>query len=130
MMECRFWLVIIAGNGLQSGIINSTPTACLACDVRCGCNLRISNLRITWADCGIADERADPLTITLIALIANLCVIHSRMNRKIVLLYLATVLIWGTTWLPIKLSLGVVSPEVSVIYRLLIASALLFATET
>ena len=38
-----------------------------------------------------------------------------------------TVLIWGTTWLPIKLSLGVVSPEVSVIYRLVIASAILFA---
>ena len=48
------------------------------------------------------------------------------MNKRIVVLYLATVLIWGTTWLPIKLSLGVVSPEVSVIYRLVIASGLLF----
>lgn len=48
------------------------------------------------------------------------------MRKQIVVLYLATVLIWGTTWLPIKLSLGVVSPEVSVIYRLLIASAILF----
>ena len=61
------------------------------------------------------------------AYLACVCSIPLRMDRKIVLLYLATVLIWGTTWLPIKLSLGVVSPEVSVIYRLLIASALLFA---
>lgn len=48
-------------------------------------------------------------------------------NRNMTLLYLATIMIWGTTWLPIKLSLGTVAPEVSVIYRLLIASAILFA---
>jgi len=43
------------------------------------------------------------------------------------LLYAGTVLIWGTTWLPIKMQLGVVPVEVSVAYRFLIASALLFA---
>lgn len=42
------------------------------------------------------------------------------------LLYATTVLIWGTTWLPIKMQLGVVPVEMSVAYRFLIASALLF----
>jgi len=41
-------------------------------------------------------------------------------------LYLFTILIWGTTWLPIKLSLGVVAPEISVVYRLAIATTILF----
>ena len=41
-------------------------------------------------------------------------------------LYVLTILIWGTTWLPIKFSLGVVAPEVSVIYRLAIATTILF----
>lgn len=44
----------------------------------------------------------------------------------VLLLYAVTVLIWGTTWLPIKMQLGVVPAEVSVAYRFLIASALLF----
>ena len=42
-------------------------------------------------------------------------------------LYLATVLIWGSTWLVINFQLGVVAPEVSVVYRYAIAAALLFA---
>lgn len=42
------------------------------------------------------------------------------------LLYGLTVLIWGSTWLAIKYQLGVVPPEVSVIYRFAIAAALLF----
>jgi drug/metabolite transporter (DMT)-like permease len=41
-------------------------------------------------------------------------------------LYLITVLIWGSTWLAIEFQLGVVPPEVSVVYRYLIASFLLF----
>jgi drug/metabolite transporter (DMT)-like permease len=41
------------------------------------------------------------------------------------LLYAATVLIWGSTWLAIKYQLGVVAPEVSVAWRFLIAAALL-----
>jgi drug/metabolite transporter (DMT)-like permease len=41
-------------------------------------------------------------------------------------LYVGTVLIWGTTWFAIKLQLGVVPPEVSILYRFLLAAALLF----
>jgi len=42
-------------------------------------------------------------------------------------LYLATVLIWGTTWIAIEYQLGVVAPAVSVFYRYVIAAVLLFA---
>lgn len=37
-----------------------------------------------------------------------------------------TVLIWGSTWFAIEFQLGVVAPEVSIVYRYLIASVLLF----
>ena len=43
------------------------------------------------------------------------------------LLYTATVLIWGSTWLGIKFQLGRVDPLVSVVYRFFLATALLFA---
>lgn len=39
--------------------------------------------------------------------------------------YIATTLIWGTTWFPIKLQFGVVAPSVSIVYRFLIAAFLL-----
>ena len=42
------------------------------------------------------------------------------------LLYIISVLIWGSTWLAIEFQLGVVAPEVSVVYRYVIAAALLF----
>jgi len=42
------------------------------------------------------------------------------------LLYLITVLIWGSTWLAIEFQLGVVAPEVSIFYRYILASMLLF----
>jgi drug/metabolite transporter (DMT)-like permease len=42
------------------------------------------------------------------------------------LLYLITVLIWGSTWLAIEFQLGVVEPEVSIVYRYLIAASILF----
>jgi drug/metabolite transporter (DMT)-like permease len=42
------------------------------------------------------------------------------------LLYVITVLIWGSTWLAIEFQLGVVEPEVSIVYRYLLASAVLF----
>ncbi len=42
-------------------------------------------------------------------------------------LYAAAVLIWGTTWFAINFQLGVVGPEVSLAYRFIAASALLFA---
>lgn len=41
-------------------------------------------------------------------------------------LYLITVLIWGSTWLAIEYQLGVVEPEVSIVYRYALASAILF----
>ena len=42
------------------------------------------------------------------------------------LLYIVTVLIWGSTWLAIEYQLGVVEHEVSIVYRYLIASGVLF----
>jgi drug/metabolite transporter (DMT)-like permease len=41
-------------------------------------------------------------------------------------LFLITVLIWGSTWLAIEFQLGVVAAEVSLVYRYLLASALAF----
>ena len=41
-------------------------------------------------------------------------------------LYLITVLIWGSTWLAIEYQLGVVEPEVSIVYRYVAASVILF----
>ncbi|NCF50693.1 EamA family transporter [Gammaproteobacteria bacterium] len=43
------------------------------------------------------------------------------------LLYLISVLIWGSTWFAIEFQLGNVSPEVSIVYRYAIAAAVLFA---
>ena len=42
-------------------------------------------------------------------------------------LYLIAVLIWGSTWFAIEFQLGVVEPEVSIVYRYLAAAAILFA---
>ena len=42
-------------------------------------------------------------------------------------LYAITILIWGSTWFAIEFQLGVVAPEVSVVYRYAMASLLLFA---
>ena len=42
-------------------------------------------------------------------------------------LYLASVLIWGSTWYAIKFQLGVVAPEVSLFYRFGLAALLLMA---
>jgi len=41
-------------------------------------------------------------------------------------LYAITVLVWGSTWLAIEYQLGVVEPEVSIFYRYVIASLVLF----
>jgi drug/metabolite transporter (DMT)-like permease len=40
-------------------------------------------------------------------------------------LYLASVLIWGSTWYAIKFQLGVVAPEVSLVYRFALAAVIL-----
>ena len=42
------------------------------------------------------------------------------------LLYLIAVLIWGSTWFAIEFQLGVVEPEVSVVYRFLLSAGILF----
>lgn len=42
-------------------------------------------------------------------------------------LYTVAVLIWGSTWLAIEFQLGVVEPEVSIVYRYGLAAGLLFA---
>lgn len=42
-------------------------------------------------------------------------------------LYTVTVLVWGSTWIAIEFQLGTVAPEVSIFYRYLLASALLFS---
>jgi drug/metabolite transporter (DMT)-like permease len=42
-------------------------------------------------------------------------------------LFAASVAIWGSTWFAITFQLGRVAPEASVVYRFLLASALLFA---
>ncbi len=42
------------------------------------------------------------------------------------LLYLITLLIWGSTWLAIKFQLGTVAPELSVAYRFALSAILLF----
>lgn len=44
-----------------------------------------------------------------------------------ILLYAVVVLIWGTTWLAIKLQLGVVPPATSVAYRFAVAAVLMLA---
>ncbi len=42
-------------------------------------------------------------------------------------LYLLCILIWGSTWYAVKLQMGVVRPEISVAFRFLSASIVLFA---
>jgi drug/metabolite transporter (DMT)-like permease len=42
-------------------------------------------------------------------------------------LYVVTVLVWGSTWIAIEFQLGTVAPEVSIFYRYLLASGLLFS---
>lgn len=42
-------------------------------------------------------------------------------------LYVVAILIWGSTWFAIEFQLGIVEPEVSVMYRYVAASGLLFA---
>lgn len=43
------------------------------------------------------------------------------------LIYAIVVLIWGTTWYAIKFQLGVVAPEISLVYRFGLASVIVFA---
>ncbi|GGM50002.1 hypothetical protein GCM10012275_21110 [Longimycelium tulufanense] len=50
-----------------------------------------------------------------------------RATAWTVALFTLVVLLWGSTWIGIKLQLGTVSPAVSVAYRFLLAAACLFA---
>src|SRR4051812_26535194 len=43
------------------------------------------------------------------------------------LLYVVTVAIWGSSWLAITFQLGTVAPEASIVYRFLLAAAILMA---
>src|SRR5262245_24612679 len=43
------------------------------------------------------------------------------------LLYIATVAIWGSSWLAITYQLGTVAPEASIVYRFLLAAVILMA---
>ena len=51
---------------------------------------------------------------------------YPRMGMNNTFLYLITVLIWGSTWLAIEYQLGVVEPEVSIVYRYALAAIVLF----
>jgi drug/metabolite transporter (DMT)-like permease len=42
-------------------------------------------------------------------------------------LYIATILIWGASWYAVRLQLDMVAPEVSIFYRFLIATLIMFA---
>lgn len=46
------------------------------------------------------------------------------------LLYLITVLIWGSSWLAIKFQLGVVPPTLSIVYRFTLAAGILWIYST
>ena len=43
------------------------------------------------------------------------------------LLYAAVVFAWSTSWYPLSLQMGVVAAEVSLIWRFMVAAALMFA---
>ena len=45
---------------------------------------------------------------------------------RVIGLYAATVLIWGSTWFAINFQLGTVAPEASVVYRFVLASLIVF----
>jgi drug/metabolite transporter (DMT)-like permease len=48
------------------------------------------------------------------------------LQNKNILLFITPAFIWGSTWLAIKFQLGVVDPLVSIFYRFLLASLILF----
>lgn len=59
--------------------------------------------------------------------ILSLKVSHRGQYRmRSALLYLVTVLIWGSTWLAIEYQIGVVAAEVSLVYRFAIAALLMW----
>lgn len=55
-----------------------------------------------------------------------MAIFNKGKTMKQVILYVVTVLIWGSTWIAIKFQLGDVDPMVSVIYRFGLAASILF----
>jgi drug/metabolite transporter (DMT)-like permease len=51
----------------------------------------------------------------------------AAMTRQDVALYAATLLFWGTSWIALRAQLGVVAPEVSLLWRFGIAAAVMWA---
>jgi drug/metabolite transporter (DMT)-like permease len=51
----------------------------------------------------------------------------ARLDRTDLALYAAVVLLWGTSWIALRAQLGVVAPEVSALWRFLIAAAIMWA---
>jgi drug/metabolite transporter (DMT)-like permease len=52
---------------------------------------------------------------------------RSTLNAGDFALFATVVLVWGSSWLPLKLQLGVVAPEVSGVWRFALAGAIMFA---
>lgn len=51
---------------------------------------------------------------------------RSALGAADLALFATVVLVWGTSWLPLRLQLGMVAPEVSGVWRFAIASAIMF----
>jgi drug/metabolite transporter (DMT)-like permease len=51
---------------------------------------------------------------------------HGALSTADYALYATVVILWGASWLPLRLQLGVVSPEVSGVWRFLIGGLLVF----
>lgn len=51
----------------------------------------------------------------------------ARLDRTDLALYAATVFLWGTSWIALRAQLGIVAPEVSALWRFLIATAIMWA---
>ncbi len=49
-----------------------------------------------------------------------------RFDRTDLALYAATVFLWGTSWIALKAQLGVVAPEVSALWRFILAAAIMW----
>jgi drug/metabolite transporter (DMT)-like permease len=49
------------------------------------------------------------------------------MNSRDYLLYTSIIFVWSTSWLPLKWQLGVVAPEVSILWRFIIAASICMA---
>lgn len=51
----------------------------------------------------------------------------ARFERTDLVLYAATVFLWGTSWIALRAQLGVVAPEVSALWRFILAAAIMWA---